>query len=83
MNIIKILIVATLFTSTISYANVENVGNQTINTNAGPPTPFSRDENDGIGTNNTPIDDYTPLLIITAVAIAGFISYKQRQLIKK
>lgn len=82
MNIIKVLIVATLFTSTISYANDLNVGNQTINTNAGPPTPFSR-ENDGIGSNATPINDYAPLLIITAVTIAGFISYKQRQLIKK
>ena len=35
------------------------------------------------GKPETPIDDYAPILIVTAVTIAGFISYRQRQVIKK
>ncbi|MDH1883580.1 hypothetical protein [Empedobacter sp. GD03797] len=31
----------------------------------------------------TPIDDYVPLLVITAISIAGIVSYKQRLIIKK
>ncbi len=37
---------------------------------------------DGTG-RKTPIDDYASILVITAVTIAGIISYRQRQLIKK
>lgn len=37
----------------------------------------------GNGTRSTPINDYAPLLIITAITIAGLISYKQRELLKK
>ncbi|SFM75476.1 hypothetical protein SAMN05421738_102185 [Algoriella xinjiangensis] len=35
------------------------------------------------GNRKLPIDDYAPLLIITAITIAGLISYKQRELLKK
>ena len=37
----------------------------------------------GSGSRKLPIDDYAPLLIITAITIAGLISYKQRELLKK
>lgn len=40
-------------------------------------------EGQGDGTRKVPIDDYAPLLVVTAVTIAGIISYRQRQLIKK
>ena len=83
MNIIKLLIVTTLLTSNLSFANDANAGYDVNNTNAAPPIPLARDENDGLGGNPTPIDDYLPLLVITAISIAGIVSYKQRQLIKK
>ena len=35
------------------------------------------------GIRKSPIDDYTPILIITAITIAGLISYKQRELLRK
>lgn len=41
------------------------------------------EEGGGTGSPGTPIDDYLPLLIITAVTIAGIYSYKQRKLIQK
>lgn len=41
------------------------------------------DENQGDGTQKTPIDNYLPILIITAVTIAGIYSYKERKLIQK
>lgn len=37
----------------------------------------------GNGVRSTPIDDYAPLLIITAITIAGLISYRQTELLKK
>ncbi len=37
----------------------------------------------GTGTRKVPINDYTPILIITAITIAGLISYKQRELLRK
>lgn len=84
MNIIKLLIVTTLLTSNLSFANEANAGYDVNNTNAAPPVPLARDENDGLGSGGpTPIDDYVPLLVITAISIAGIVSYKQRQLIKK
>lgn len=83
MNIIKLLTVIILLTSNLSFANDVNAGYDVNNTNAAPPVPLSR-ENDGLGSGgSTPIDDYAPLLVITAVAIAGLVSYRQRQLIKK
>ena len=55
-----------------------------------PPTPpgggwedNGGDAEPGDGTQKTPIDDYLPILIITAVTIAGIYSYKQRKLIQK
>ena len=42
----------------------------------------STGEGDG-GPATTPIDDYAPLLVVTAIGIAGTIYYRQRQLIKK
>lgn len=44
-----------------------------------PPTP----PDTNVPGRPTPIDDYLPLLVITAVTIAGVVSYKQSQLIKK
>lgn len=41
------------------------------------------DASGGLGRRGVPIDDYLPLLIITAVTIAGIYSYKQRKLIQK
>jgi len=43
----------------------------------------SGSEGQGGGTKKTPIDNYLPILIITAVTIAGIYSYKQRKLIQK
>ncbi|WP_291118756.1 hypothetical protein [Empedobacter sp. UBA7248] len=40
-------------------------------------------EGGGTGGRKVPIDDYAPILIVTAVTIAGVISYRQRQVIKK
>ena len=37
----------------------------------------------GLGGRKVPIDDYAPLLIITAITIAGLISYKQREFLRK
>lgn len=64
-----------------------------ISVNAQPPNPCDSGWGDcnenggntgnGDGTRKVPIDDYAPLLVITAVTIAGIISYRQRQLIKK
>lgn len=66
-----------------------------ISVNAQPPPPNPCDsgwddcnENggntgNGDGTRKVPIDDYAPLLVITAVTIAGYFSYRQRQIIKK
>lgn len=47
-----------------------------------PPTPGDQ-EQQGDGTQTTPIDNYLPILIITAVTIAGIYSYKERKLIQK
>ena len=41
------------------------------------------EEGDGTGIRKVPIDDYAPILIVTAVTIAGYFSYRQRQIIKK
>ena len=41
------------------------------------------EEGGGTGGRKVPIDDYAPILIVTAVTIAGVISYRQRQVIKK
>ncbi|MDM1549977.1 hypothetical protein [Empedobacter falsenii] len=45
----------------------------------GPPPPGTNVP----GKPSTPIDDYAPILIVTAVTIAGYFSYRQRQVIKK
>jgi len=83
MNIIKLLIISTLFASNLLFASNTSGANETINTDVAPPTPYAR-ENDGIGGNGpTPIDDYAPILIVTAITIAGYFSYRQRQIIKK
>ncbi|MGL5233641.1 MAG: hypothetical protein ACRC8Z_02635 [Empedobacter falsenii] len=37
----------------------------------------------GLGGRKVPINDYVPLLVITAISIAGIVSYKQRLIIKK
>lgn len=54
----------------------------------GPPCRFGNcndgDQGQGDGSSKgTPIDGYLPVLIITAVTIAGIYSYKQRKLIQK
>ncbi|WP_313578952.1 hypothetical protein [Chishuiella sp.] len=46
------------------------------------PTPTDPNTNTP-GNPGTPIDGYLPVLIITAVTIAGIYSYKQRKLIQK
>lgn len=35
------------------------------------------------GAQATPIDDYLPFLIVTAIMIGGVISYKQKEFFKK
>ena len=41
------------------------------------------EEGGGTGGRKVPIHDYAPILIVTAVTIAGYFSYRQRQIIKK
>ncbi|GGF09479.1 hypothetical protein SAMN05443634_11448 [Chishuiella changwenlii] len=35
------------------------------------------------GTPATPIDDYIPMLVVTAIIVGGAISYKQKELFRK
>lgn len=45
----------------------------------GPPPPVTGTP----GTQATPIDDYLPILVVTAIMIGGAISYKQKELFRK
>lgn len=35
------------------------------------------------GAQSTPIDDYLPILVVTAIMIGGAISYRQKELFRK
>jgi len=48
-----------------------------------PPNPGDTGPADGTGGRTTPIDDYLPILVVTAIMIGGAISYKQRELFRK
>ena len=63
-----------------------------VSVNAQPTNPLFRLENCNMNGDNTgnrdgirkvSIHDYAPFLIVTAVTIAGYFSYRQRQIIKK
>ncbi|WP_333663600.1 hypothetical protein [Chishuiella changwenlii] len=41
------------------------------------------DGGQGTGGRSTPIDDYIPALVVTAIMIGGAISYKQKELFRK
>lgn len=83
MKIIKLLTVIIYFASNLAFANNASIGNETVHIESAPPMPYAKDENDGLGAGVTPIDNYAPLLVVTAIGIAGAIYYRQRRLIKK
>lgn len=65
----------TLF-SVLTYAN----GNLTVvNSNSGDMPPPPPSTNDGLGGPGVPINEYAGILIISAVTIAGYMTYKKQK----
>ncbi|MBS7334025.1 MAG: hypothetical protein KIG88_10565 [Weeksellaceae bacterium] len=79
----KIILTLTLITSSLSFANDNNVQLTYTNAEMAPPQPtLQAIENDGLGA--APIDDYVGILLAAGVLAAGIIYYnKEKQIIKK
>lgn len=75
---LKHLLFALLFFSYTSYIYAQEPCEPGFDCSGG-----GSENGNGTGTRKVPIDDYTPILIITAITIAGLISYKQRELLRK
>ncbi|WP_291074805.1 hypothetical protein [Empedobacter sp. UBA5987] len=74
----KYRLLLTLFIFSIFTLKTYAQGCDPNDPDCGPPPPTNVP-----GKPSTRIDDYAPLLVISAISIAGFISYRQRQVIKK
>ena len=75
----KYRLLLTLFIFSIFTLTIYAQGCDPDDPDCGPPPP----DTNVPGILSTPIVDYAPLLVISAISIAGFISYRQRQVIKK
>lgn len=73
----KIFLTFITLASVLTYAN-ENF--TVVNNNSGEAPPPPTGPNDGLGGNGgVPINDYAGILVISAIALAGFISYKKQK----
>lgn len=80
----KIILTLTLLTSSLSFANDNNVQLTYTNAEMAPPQPsLQAMENDGAGAA-APINEYAGILLAAGVLAAGIIYYnKEKQIIKK
>lgn len=82
---LKFLILLLIFFNSTIYVRAQCDPNFEICDGTTPPNPGNGGGNvgDGTGGRSTPIDNYLPLLIISAIVIGGAISYRQKELFTK